>query len=623
LNEFVHFPPTLTDERIQELKQQSGEFKFIAHDTRHIHILDVDEERDFIQRSLDEEKHPYYLSSTKKLPHLFFTMDHPPKSNKSYLAGDKKLELLTGNWCYAPVDAIVYNSDQNIAVFKDEPDSCEVEPETKSVAYYQKEIQRLVPHHSKTQVKKISDKGSIVTNGRYCENIGRAHKSNHVFFKVKDGCLIQKCTDPECEDFEGTPYPLKTDKEPNSFEEFERTHFKVMNPIGFVRLSNDGVQFLNKTELGTMYEHLEAVQQGKFRVPFVSAWLSSQTIRTYEKMDLLPPPLTTPEGIYNTWTGLPVDQMPSTGSPDLMIRHIEMLFGEKRISDYVLKWLAQIIQRPAEKTGIGMVWMSEQGTGKGMILEQLMGKILGSYFAHTPDPANDLFGRFGECRNRKLLVNIDDASIYDIKTHMERTKTLIAGERINYEAKGKQPISFLNCSNYIITTQSGCPIKLEASDRRWVVFECDNKLRNDRAHFEALGEWLKSDANVGAFYEYLKGLDIENFNFCDSRPITNAYNEVKMLSADKELLFLASVVQGSKLMFRSKDLYDSFTSWVRDAGFENFTPRNQVAFGIYVSKIGGIEKKVSNGAIYILDKPKLTKYLVSRGVQIEGVCLFD
>jgi DNA-directed primase/polymerase protein len=49
-----------------------------------------------------------------------------------------------------------------------------------------------------------------VNANRYCENLMREHKSNHVFFLVdfSVGCFYQKCLDPDCRSFRGSVSPL-------------------------------------------------------------------------------------------------------------------------------------------------------------------------------------------------------------------------------------------------------------------------------------------------------------------------------------------------------------------------------------------------------------------------------
>ena len=44
----------------------------------------------------------------------------------------------------------------------------------------------------------------------YCENIGRCHASNHVFFVISlsEGQYAQKCYDPDCAHFRSAWMPL-------------------------------------------------------------------------------------------------------------------------------------------------------------------------------------------------------------------------------------------------------------------------------------------------------------------------------------------------------------------------------------------------------------------------------
>lgn len=407
------------------------------------------------------------------------------------------------------------------------------------------------------------------------------------------------------------------------FSEFEKTHLKVKDPVGFIREKHDGsVQFLNEHELNVLYKHMEPVGTGRNKQPFIQAWLHSPTIRTYETQDFIPPPMTCPPDVYNSWRGMVADEFPTHGSPNLMLEHFHCLFPDQEVCSYVLKWFAQIVQKPSVKTGIGMVWKSVQGVGKGIILETLMAKLLGKYFSHVGDPKTQLFGQFGEARNRKLLVNIDDANVGDVKMNMERLKGFITGVRIDYEQKGKQAVSLLNCSNFIMTTQKDCPIKIEATDRRWVVFECDAKQKGNVEYFDRLIEWVSDDANVGAFYEYLKSIDLEGFNFCKERPITEAYNDTKMASADKELFFLASLLQGDKTEFRADTLHGDYMGWLRNAGFLEYRPKNLIEFGRYVSKVTGlVKRRTRTHMVYAIDKDALVAHLVENGVQPEGVCL--
>lgn len=85
----------------------------------------------------------------------------------------------------------------------------------------EKFIQSNIPGQSRAKVVKISKCKNkkdywISTNSRYCHNIKREHKSNHVWFVLKPGGLLaQKCQDDECKGFTGRFYRIPSRLIPN------------------------------------------------------------------------------------------------------------------------------------------------------------------------------------------------------------------------------------------------------------------------------------------------------------------------------------------------------------------------------------------------------------------------
>jgi hypothetical protein len=319
------------------------------------------------------------------------------------------------------------------------------------------------------------------------------------------------------------------------------------------------------------------------------------------------------------WKGFQVEVAPG-GSANRFFDHIRNLIPERDECEWFITWLAHLFQQPGKKTGICPVLIGGQGAGKGFLLEQMIGKLLGAHFFHTNDPKNDLFERFSEGRNCKLLVNIDDFNVGDIKMNNDPFKSLITGERINYEAKGKPKVSNFNCTNFVITTNNTVPVKIETDDRRYALLGCSTKLIGKFDYFDKLSAYWNRPENWYAVYEALMDFDITHYDLKRDRPMNKLYDDVKMMSAEKELLFLAAVVQGTKLMFSSAEFYEAYRSWILSGGFD-YKPKNHVAFGMYMSKVDGIEKIHSNGSKFKIDKGVLGNTLGSKGIQIEGVCL--
>jgi Herpesviridae UL52/UL70 DNA primase len=69
-------------------------------------------------------------------------------------------------------------------------------------------VRKYIKGHSQTSLKKKSPT-KYESNSRYCERIGREHRSNHVYFEVSGNVIFQRCYDEECKGFTGKKYILK------------------------------------------------------------------------------------------------------------------------------------------------------------------------------------------------------------------------------------------------------------------------------------------------------------------------------------------------------------------------------------------------------------------------------
>ena len=399
-------------------------------------------------------------------------------------------------------------------------------------------------------------------------------------------------------------YDMHTDDD-NEYQEakteFEKTHFKIKCPVGFVRQRTSDLQLLSRKELFDLYENFFVGTE-----QFVKIWLKDPTIRTYERFDFLPPPLKCPDGVLNTWSGFAAEGMNESykGKPNMFVDHVRKLFGKN--SQYVLKWLANIIQNPGYHTTVALVVVGGQGTGKTTTFELFMKKILGSkYFGQTNNPENDLFSRFGFLKDSKILVVVDDFNVGTIKMNADPFKSYITGETIPFESKGKMSIELLNCANFVLTTNKHDPVKLDADDRRYAVLEVSDRLKGNHAYFSKLYRYLDNSENIRAIYDLLSEIDISKTNFQAERPMTELYQEIKSMSIDKELLFLHHKMGGAQnqQIFKGSDYYQDFRGWLSDNGFTDYKAKDAVRFGLYMKKVNGvtIERRTGNSSYFIID----------------------
>jgi len=73
-------------------------------------------------------------------------------------------------------------------------------------------IRRVLEGQSRTHIKKVQrhdhDGWFAQSDSKYCENVQKEHKSNHVWFAIKSGRVSQSCFDEECREFRGREHIL-------------------------------------------------------------------------------------------------------------------------------------------------------------------------------------------------------------------------------------------------------------------------------------------------------------------------------------------------------------------------------------------------------------------------------
>lgn len=104
-----------------------------------------------------------------------------------------------------------------------------------------------IPHQTQLKVISVTKNGKVVsTTSRYCENVKREHKSNHIWFYIDTvkNTISQRCHDEGCADFKGRQYRLP----PRSMSIKTETTFKETQDV-FLGSGHDypGAQHIENT----------------------------------------------------------------------------------------------------------------------------------------------------------------------------------------------------------------------------------------------------------------------------------------------------------------------------------------------------------------------------------------
>jgi hypothetical protein len=437
---------------------------------------------------------------------------------------------------------------------------------------------------------------------------------------------------------------------------FELGNFKVTDWAAFGHINSQGqVEPRSRAEVSTTYENIFYWQRKVHEIsadenekeneeesvsfesqPFLKSWFKDGKMRTYKKVDCIAPSKTgntVPPGVYNSWPGFRAEKLPAVPDDqvdklvELVLQHFRLVVcrTEEELQ-FVLAWLAQQIQDPANKSEVGIILIGDQGVGKDIILTWYINFLLGTDAGLQVGKASHIFGEHSTALQNKVLCVLDEADPATLKPHMPNLKDMMTAETLSFNPKGKKEYVTRNTTNFAITTNDNKnPVPVEPTDRRFVAFACNDSKRGDTAYFNALGKTL-NDATARAFYQYLLKVNLADYrSFQAKRPETQVYRQLKEMNIPVFYSFLSHECAryGTvETQFQtSTSMFDELIKWADAANFDAKS-YNSTNFGIDFKNLlakgdsGVSKKRFASGRMYKIGWPKLEKCL-------KRLCLFN
>lgn len=231
---------------------------------------------------------------------------------------------------------------------------------------------------------------------------------------------------------------------------------------------------------------------------------------------------------FNLYSGVKVKYTPEIKTEELeaickpILNHIYEIWVDKNVKGYefVINWFAHLFQKPNSIPGVSMVFLSEQGAGKNIILDPIMKWLYGDQHSLYASSSELITGKFNSSLEGKLLICCDEMKSENGKYNQNSsmTKVITTSKKVNIERKGHDPFTVANRVRLVYFSNEDSALKIEPGDRRTTVFRCSSRLCDitvpeNRLYLEWLGDLLeKTDVTVTAFYNYLLRRDISKFN---------------------------------------------------------------------------------------------------------------
>lgn len=319
-------------------------------------------------------------------------------------------------------------------------------------------------------------------------------------------------------------------------------------------------------------------------------------------------PTKTPEGYYNLWTGFAVE--PKQGDCKLFLAHIKdnISSGSKVVYDYIVAWMAHMIQNPADRIGVALVMRGNMGTGKG-VLANGFGSLFGRHYIPLAQ-SSQLVGKFNSHMSDKCLLFADEAFWAGDKSAEGVLKSLITEPFLIIEGKGENAFKIRNHLHFMFATNNDWCVPAGAQERRFFVVDVSDKHMQDTEYFAAIQNELDNGGREALLY-HLKNYDLTGLNM-RKFPQTAALMEQKVYSMTPIQKYWYGKLESGNLTFRqswdteipTKELYGDFITFANDLGVRHKLSDSE--FGTQLKKlVPGITVAKGSKSRYSSNRPNV------------------
>jgi Family of unknown function (DUF5906) len=306
--------------------------------------------------------------------------------------------------------------------------------------------------------------------------------------------------------------------------------------------------------------------------------------------------------VYDMWRNWEtVAKKPETLAEKLAIKDVlrfiyEIICNRNMTHFYwVLSWVADLIQNPADPKGVALVLIGPKGIGKTFFGE-LVCYLVGDKYSFITANKNDIFGDFNGHLSNLMFVVYEEAVWAENRQIEAIQKVFISGKRRPSQAKYHDTKMVNNYIRSLLLANPGWAVPASLDERRYMILNPSVEKIKDHFYFGGLKSKLDSGALEALMYFLKKyrigrgGVDVRSALKTDG---LLDQQEASLEPFESWLLeeFLWTGVarcsgitaDGSVMQINRNDMYEQYLDWCKkmDIRGRRLTPKK---FGI---KFGG------------------------------------
>lgn len=271
-------------------------------------------------------------------------------------------------------------------------------------------------------------------------------------------------------------------------------------------------------------------------------------------------PRSTPSTTLNFWVGHTVTPIPGDWSVIRSFLLDVICDGDNALYDYLIKYLAHMLQKPEEKPGIAIVMLSQEGCGKGSMFA-----LLNAIWSRTTLEVSDVdhvVGTFNGVLEKNYIVCLDEALFKGNKAGMERLKSLITEPYIHIEQKYQPARSIQSFHRFWAASNNEHFAQISQGERRLLFLRVSEKRKQDLVYFDKFYKAVYDPKVISALVHELCAMDISKYQV-RQRPSTREHLNQRLQSLSGFERFWFEVLLNSGYSLKEDGAYTStrFNSW--------------------------------------------------------------
>jgi hypothetical protein len=194
--------------------------------------------------------------------------------------------------------------------------------------------------------------------------------------------------------------------------------------------------------------------------------------------------------VWNLWRGFSVE--PKAGDWSLFRTFIREVIanGDETLFQWLINWMAWLVQNPAKLIGTAPVLLGPPGIGKTFFAETY-GRLWAPHFL-TLTHRSHVTGRFNAPLVGIRVAFIDEGMFGGDREGAGVIKTRMTSEFIMLEPKGVDPIPTVNRLAWMVASNDRDAVAADAGDRRWMVMDVSDSRKEDHEYFAAIAHQMEN-----------------------------------------------------------------------------------------------------------------------------------